>query len=319
MNALSPRVVLVTRETEYELLLARHATRGQAAFFLRDRGRSIDRVEQRHRQQHDAVHSVMASIPTEWRRNLVRRHELDRFLFEPEDLVIAIGQDGLVANTAKYLDGQHVIGVNPDTALYDGILVPFSTAQASMILQAAMHRDVEVQSRTMAQVQLDDGQQLMALNELFIGHHSHQSARYVIRSADTQEHHSSSGVIVTTGTGATGWARSIQRERHDKLRLPAPEDERLAFYVREAFPSVATGTRLTSGLIGKGQVLEIQSELNEGGVIFGDGIEADYLAFNWGMRATFSVAPQKLALVLPMRRTVAQPVDKKRIHTASAA
>lgn len=311
MSASSPRVVVVTRETEYELLLARHATRGQAEFFLRDRGRSIEQVEQRHHQHHAALRSVMAVIPTEWRRNLVKRHELDRFLFEPEDLVIAVGQDGLVANTAKYLNGQRVIGVNPDKTLYDGILVPFSSAQAGTILHAAMHNDVDVQYRTMAQVQLDDGQHLFALNELFIGHHSHQSARYFIRSADRHEHHSSSGVIVTTGTGATGWARSIHRERHDKLTLPAPEDERLAFYVREAFPSVATGTSLTSGLIHKGQTLEIQSELNDGGVIFGDGIEADYLPFNWGMRAEFSVAPNKLALVLPTAVQVPQQENKK--------
>lgn len=311
MNALSPRVVMVTRETEYELLLARHATRGQAAFFLRDRGRNIEQVEQRHQQHYAALHKVMAATPTEWRRNLVRRHELDRFLFEPADLVIAVGQDGLVANTAKYLDGQHMIGVNPDTALYDGILVPFSAEQAGATLRAAMQHDVEVQYRTMAQVQLDDGQQLYALNELFIGHHSHQSARYLIRTRDQQEHHSSSGVIVTTGTGATGWARSIHCERHDKLKLPAPEDERLAFYVREAFPSVATGTHLTAGLIGKGQALEIQSELNEGGVIFGDGIEADYLSFNWGMRAAFSVAPAKLALVLPGEESVRQQTPKQ--------
>lgn len=311
MNAVSPRVVLVTRETEYELLLARHATRGQAAFFLRDRGRAIDEVEQRHHQQYAALRGVMAAIPTDWRRNLIKRHELDRFLFEPDDLVIAVGQDGLVANTAKYLDGQRVIGVNPDKALYDGILVPFSSEQASAILLAAMHKDVDVQYRTMAQVQMDDGQHLYALNELFIGHHSHQSARYLIRTTDKQEHHSSSGVIVTTGTGATGWARSIHRERHDQVVLPKPEEDRLAFYVREAFPSVATGTSLTSGLIEQGQSLEIQSELNEGGVIFGDGIEADYLAFNWGMRATFSVAANKLALVLPLQVAVPKPVRRK--------
>ncbi len=41
------------------------------------------------------------------------RPELNRFLFEPEDVVIAVGQDGLVANVAKYLSGQMVVGVNP--------------------------------------------------------------------------------------------------------------------------------------------------------------------------------------------------------------
>ncbi len=304
MNTLIPRVVVITRETEYELLLARHATRGQAEFFLRERGQSIEQVEQRHKHHQAALQKVIAAIPTDWRRNQVKRQELDRFLFEPEDLVIAVGQDGLVANTAKYLNGQNVIGVNPDKDLYDGILVPFSSDEASAIMVAAMYNDIDVQYRTMAQVDLDDGQSLFALNELFIGHHSHQSARYSISTEGSKEHHSSSGVIIATGTGATGWARSIHRERHDKLQLPSPEDEKLAFYVREAFPSIATGTSLTSGLIVKGQSLEIRSELNEGGVIFGDGIEADYLSFNWGMRAIFSVAQNKLSMVQPASITI---------------
>jgi len=311
MTTLIPRVVVITRETEYELLLARHATRGQAEFFLRERGQSIDQVEQRHRHHQTALQNVIAAIPTDWRRNQVKRQELDRFLFEPEDLVIAVGQDGLVANTAKYLSGQNVIGVNPDKDLYDGILVPFSSDEASAVIVAAMYNDIDVQYRTMAQVDLDDGQSLFALNELFIGHHSHQSARYSISADGSDEHHSSSGVIVATGTGATGWARSIHRERHDQLALPSPEDERLAFYVREAFPSVATGISLTSGLINKGQSLEIRSELNEGGVIFGDGIEADYLSFNWGMRATFTVAENKLSMVQPAGMTISENEEKE--------
>lgn len=310
MSALIPRVVIVTRETEYDMLLARHATRGQAEFFLRERGQSITAVEQRHNRFKAVLKQVVSAIPTDWRRNPLKRHELDRFVFEPEDLVIALGQDGLVANAAKYLDGQSVIGVNPDPAFYDGILVPFSGAEASRILVAAMHGDVDIQQRTMAQVSLDDGQTLLALNELFVGHQSHQSARYCIRTAAGEEHHASSGVIVATGTGATGWARSIHRERRDKLHLPSPEDEALAFYVREAFPSKATGTRQTSGFVDTQHPLEIRSETNEGGVVFGDGIEADYLHFNWGTRATFGVARNKLALV---RATAAEAESAQRL------
>ena len=297
MTALIPRVVVVTRETEYQMLLARHATRGQVTFFLRDRGQSIEEVERRHQQHQTTIKTVMSAIPKDWRRNLLMRGELDRFLFEPEDLIVAVGQDGLVANTAKYLKGQSVIGVNPDAELYDGILVPFSSQQSIDLIQPAMHKEVSIQYRTMAQVNLDDGQRLFALNELFVGHHSHQSARYTICADKKAEHQSSSGVIIATGTGATGWARSIHRERHDKVGLPTPEDDLLAFYVREAFPSVSTGTTVTSGVIQKNETLKIRSELNEGGVIFGDGIESDYLPFNWGMNASFTVADNKLALV----------------------
>lgn len=118
-----PRVVLVTRPTEYELLIRRHATRGQAAFFLETRGQSILDVERRHERFGQLRSSVLQVIPTEWRRSSVTRGDLNRFLFEPDDIVVALGQDGLVANVAKYLRGQPVIGLNPDPETYDGVLV----------------------------------------------------------------------------------------------------------------------------------------------------------------------------------------------------
>lgn len=109
-----PRAVIVTRETEYELLLARHATRNQAAFVLRQRNQSLDEVYARHLRQQSVLADVRAGIPRDWRIARVRRAELDRFIFAPEDVVLAVGQDGLVANAAKYLTGQPVLGINPE-------------------------------------------------------------------------------------------------------------------------------------------------------------------------------------------------------------
>jgi NAD kinase len=293
----APRVVVITRETEYEMLLARHATRGQAEFFLQERGQSIDELDDRHQRFSQALHRIMAAIPPDWRRNRVQRAELDRFLFEPEDLIVAVGQDGLVANTAKYLSGQQVIGVNTDKDLFDGILVPFSTAEAIKLLSPTMHGEATTRSRTMVEATLDDGQRLLALNELFIGHRSHQSARYQIINSTGKERQSSSGIIISTGTGATGWARSIHRSRKDQLPLPKPEDKQLAYYVREAFPSVSTGTDISSGTVHEKETLQVRSEMNEDGVIFGDGIEVDYLDFNWGRQVSVGIARETLELV----------------------
>jgi len=275
------------------MLIAHHATRGQAEFFLASRGQSIAELERRHERVMQALQRVIRQIPADWRRNQVRREELDRFLFEPQDLVIAVGQDGLVANVAKYLQGQRVIGVNPDQMLNDGILVPFAAEQIADILMDAMFGEPAVQQRTMVKACLDNGQTLLALNELFIGHHSHQSARYFIQQENHSEHQSSSGIIV-----ASGWARSIHRERADQLKLPQQENRTLAFYVREAFPGIATGTSLTAGLLHKDAQLQVRSEMNSNGIIFGDGIEADFLEFNWGTQVEIGVADQCLNLLI---------------------
>jgi NAD kinase len=297
MAAPLPRVVVVTRSTPYQALLERHATRGQAAFFLKTRGEDIEVVEAAdHRFQH-ALGLVLQSIPPKWRRTQVDRRELDRFLFEPEDIIAVVGQDGLVANVAKYLEGQVVIGLNPLPDEFDGILVPHPPEAAPDLICGAARGRVSLEHRTMAAAELDDGQRLLALNEIFVGHRTHQSARYRLTAAGQEERHSSSGLIVSTGTGASGWARSINLARGNVLELPCPTDRSLAFFVREVFPSIATGTAITCGLIAHGDALRVISEMNEGGVIFGDGIEDDHLDFGWGQNVRIQVAATDLALV----------------------
>jgi NAD kinase len=296
-TARPPRLVLVTRPTEYDLLIRRHATRGQAAFFLETRGQSIIDVERKHERFGEILNGVLQSVPTEWRRSNVTRADLDRFLFEPDDIVVALGQDGLVANVAKYLRGQPVIGLNPDPETYDGVLVRHAPAQAKRLLLATRFGRVAVEERTMVEACLDDTQKILALNEVFIGHRSHQSARYRIRFSGTDERQSSSGLIVATGTGATGWARSMCEQRRKKPHLPAPTAGQLAFLVREPFPSVSTGTKIAEGVVDRDDAVEVVSEMDDGGVVFGDGIEDDRVMFPWGVRVAVRVAETKLRLV----------------------
>ena len=211
--------------------------------------------------------------------------------------MVVVGQDGLVANVAKYLDGQLVLGVNPDPARHDGVLVPHGPAEAADLLVATAHHDVPIMARCMVEAQLDGAQRILALNELFLGHRSHQSARYRIRFGNLEERQSSSGLIVATGTGSTGWARSIHQERRSPIKLPRPEAPSLVFFVREAFPSISTGTDITEGRLGDDGALTITSEMNDGGVIFGDGIEEDRIEFDWGMTARVGVSSRCLRLV----------------------
>jgi NAD kinase len=296
---LAPRAVIVHRRTELADLIARHGTRQQVDFFLRRRGRSIEDADRPDQLTQQALNAVSAAIPTDWRRGRVERGDLDRYLFAPDDIIVVVGQDGLVANVAKYLHGQAVIGINPDPDRNPGVLVPHPPQAASQVLERAASPDIgrHIQALTMVQADTDDGQTLVALNEIFIGHPSHQSARYRIRTpGGTEERHSSSGVLIGTGTGATGWCRSLWIEHHSTLVLPNPQDDQLVWFVREAWPSPATGTELTEGLLGSSQQLTLTAE-TDGLVIFGDGIETDHLTLSWGQTAAISTASRRVHLL----------------------
>lgn len=292
----APRVVLVHRRTELDDALLRHGTHGQAAFFLTSRGRDIGELEHRHMLAEDALNTVAAAIPVHWRQGRVERADLSRYLFEPDDVVVVVGQDGLVANVAKYLDGQPVIGINPDRDRNPGVLVPHSPRAIEKLLNAAVGAHPDVELRAMVAARTDDGQQLMAVNEIYIGHPSHQTARYQLGLPDGHtEHQASSGLIVSTGTGATGWCRSIWAQRRSQLPLPGPTEARLAWFVREAWPSQATGTALVEGdLTESSLTLTVESDRL---VAFGDGVEADALQLSWGQRVSVGLAGGSLHLL----------------------
>jgi NAD kinase len=296
MSTLSPRVVTVSRRSELDELLAQHGTRAAAAFFLGQRGRDLDEVAARHAAQQGALTEVGAAIPTDWRRGHLDRGDLSRFLFGPEDIVVAVGQDGLVANVAKYLDGQPVIGINPEPDRNPGVLVRHRPDAARRLLRSAA--DLPIEERTMVSARLDDGQELLGLNEVYFGHVTHQSARYVISTADGQrERHSSSGLVAGSGTGATGWCSSIARQRVDAPEPPAPVEPAVCWFVRAAWPSPATGVALTSGRLEPGERLELTGE-GERLVIFADGLEADRLELAWGQRVSIGVAGRHLRLAV---------------------
>lgn len=295
--SLAPRVVLVHRRSELDELLDRHGTRGQVEFALAARGRGLGEAQQRHDAVAAAVAAVSAAVPLEWRRGSVERADLSRFLFAPEDVVVVVGQDGLVANVAKYLDGQPVVGVDAEPGRNPGVLVTHPAGTAARLLRAAAGPEPAVEHRVMVEARTDDGQHLLALNELYLGHAGHQTARYRLAApGDAPERQASSGVLVGTGTGATGWCGSVSRERTGAVpALPRPDERRLVWFVREAWSSPGTGTRATAGsLTDAPLVVDVESDRL---VVFGDGVEDDVLALGWGRRVEVGVAGRTLRLL----------------------
>jgi hypothetical protein len=180
--SLAPGWCWSNRETELQELAGRHGTPQQAAFFLERRGRSLTRARRGSVAQGTALDRVAAAIPQDWRRGDVERADLARFVFGPEDIVIAVGQDGLVANVAKYLDGQPVIGINPDPDRNPGVLVRHPPEAVADLLSATGRGRAGTEARSMVEVATDDGQSLVALNEIYLGHPTHQSARYTVQA-----------------------------------------------------------------------------------------------------------------------------------------
>lgn len=305
------KIVLVTRKTRLEELVERFNTRPQARFYIQHSGGDFSLYEREHETYHQSLTQLKAVLQGLLKTQIIERTFLPNFLFAETDLVITIGIDGLVVNTAKYLDGQPLVAINPDPQHIDGVLLPFKVAQAQAVVRKLLQNQAAIRPITMAEAVLNDGQRLLAFNDLFIGRQDHVSARYRLAFAGQQESHSSSGIIVSTGAGATGWLSSLFNMANGMLRgfggemgegLTRPqanwETNELYFVVREPFVSKTSAAGVVCGRVTSDTPLQLESQMAEGGVIFSDGVAADYLAFNAGTQATITLARQKTRLVV---------------------
>lgn len=301
------KLVVITRRTRYQELLHQYGTRGQAEFYLRHLGESFSHYEQEHKALNAAYAGVMETARAVGRVQMLERAFLPSYRFAPDDIIIVAGQDGLVANTLKYLSGQPVIAVNPLPQTFDGVLLPFRPDELAGVLRRQLHNRFTVKSITMARVSTNRGEQLLAVNDLFIGSAGHASARYGIFVGSQQEQQSSSGVIVSTGLGSTGWLRSVLtgasavagQPAHPELQAGFPWDSNFLYYsVREPFPSKTSATSLVFGKVDAAVPLRLQSRMAQRGVIFSDGIENDFIDFSAGTLAEVSISDNVGRLVV---------------------
>jgi NAD kinase len=312
-SLLDRKVILVTRRTRLEELVLRFNSLAQARFYIEHLGADFADYQREFDAYTAARATVMQAVAAFPRRQVMDRQFLPSYLFGPDDIVVALGQDGLVANAMKYLDGQPLIGVNPERSRYDGVLLPFLPADLTKVLSDVVADRRPIRAVTMAKATLSDGQVLCAVNDFFIGARSHTSARYEISQGERREVQSSSGVIVSTGLGSTAWMKSVVTGARaiaaslaqqsggpvaDTAYRPLAWDSGdLLFAVREPFPSVASQAGLVFGAIAKERELQLRSLMPEEGVIFSDGVETDYLRFTSGIEARIGLAQQRGALI----------------------
>ncbi|TFF40145.1 NAD(+)/NADH kinase [Mucilaginibacter psychrotolerans] len=299
--------IIVKNKTRLEALVERFNTKAQARFYIESLGGNFDDYELEHETFHASLSSVQGQLSKVVKYKIIERGFIPSFIFSPNQMIIVIGQDGLVANTAKYSGGIPIVAVNPDEGRYDGVLLPFNTANFITGIEQVLTDKYESKTMCFAEARLNDGQRLLAFNDLFIGAASHVSARYKISYKNNTEEQSSSGLIISTPAGSTGWLSSVFNmaygvaglfEKNLKPKKPRLKDNELLFAVREPFQSIRTQTGITAGIIRQPHSIVIESLMPGGGVIFSDGVEADFLKFNSGATATISLATETAKLVL---------------------
>jgi len=306
MNRLTEnKIILITRKTRLDDIILRFNTLEQARFYVEHLGSDFTDYQVEDQVYKCALSDVEKELKQLGRAHVLERSYLANFIFGKNDIIVVLGQDGLVANTLKYLDGQPLIAINPDPKRWDGILLPFHVSDVSKVVRDLFMAKRQFKEITFAQVDLNDGQSICGVNDIFIGAKTHTSARYTIEVDGKKEEQSSSGIIISTGLGSTGWftsivsgARSItgQRPKSENYAFDWSADY-LCYSGREPFPTKTTGSQMVFGKITSKNRMILASLMASNGVIFSDGIESDFIDFNSGTKAIVTISNKKGRIV----------------------
>ena len=306
-NRGSNKVVIIKKKTRLEELVARFNTVEQAKFYLEHLGADFRDYQEEHSNYYEALEAVRSDANLFARVQEIDKEYLPNMIFGEKDIVIALGQDGLVVNAMKYLNGQPLIGVNSDPSRWDGELSVFYPDELGNVIPAVIENDYRAADITMAKASTKDGQVLYAVNDFFVGVEDHTSARYEFTCGNTTENQSSSGIIVSTPLGMSGWHKSIMAQFGAMAQffgLPEVEERPVGWYerelyyqVREPFPSVSTGAELVYGVIEGDEKMRLVSNMPEKGIIFSDGVLEDGIEFRAGTEVIIEVADRMGKLV----------------------
>jgi NAD kinase len=298
--------IIVKSKTRLESLIERFNTKAQAKFYIERLGGNFEEYEIEDQIFKNALNSLQTQLSNIIKNKTIDRQYISSYIFSKKNIIIVIGQDGLVANTAKYSVNLPIIAVNPDIERYDGILLPFNISNFIHGVENVLTDNYNAKIMRFAEAKLNDGQRLLAFNDLFIGASSHASAHYKITFKNKTEQHSSSGIIISTSAGSTGWLSSIFNmaygitnmfDKNLTLKQPKLKEEDLLFAVREPFKSIRTQTEITAGII-RNNTLTVESFMPNNGIIFSDGVENDFLKFNSGSIATIGIAKETANIVM---------------------
>ena len=210
------------------------------------------------------------------------------------DLVIVLGGDNSFTYVSHWLTDTPVLGVNSDPERSVGCLTRWSINDDSDIFDMVEMLDFneyDIQDWTRLAATIDGKLITSASNEYFFGERiANKMSRHVLVHNGKEYEQKCSGILITTGSGSSGWYNSIS----GSMAAFDPTFQLGAFIVREPYAPVKDGCY--HGEISLGDELTLYSLNDDEGHVSVDSWEE--FAFTRGSEARICLG-NPLRVVIP--------------------
>ena len=252
------------------------------------RSQILERLRSAHQSNQDAIAQVRAVLQRS-PLDVIERQQPTKREASGVDLVITVGGDGTFLATAQRVDNALVLGVNsaPNTSVGHYCATNaegFEETLEALCAGTATYRELE---RIACRV----GGRLLpyqALHDVLFAHRSPASSTRYLLSIDGQEElQTSSGLWISTASGASGAMRSAGGQDMNFGR------GELQFLVREPYARPGTSVSLRQGITEQGVSVISRSHKLQ---VFMDGYPRTQ-SVGFGSEVSFTVAPRPLKVV----------------------
>lgn len=152
--------IIIKNKTRLESLIERFNTKAQAQFYIESSGGDFQEYVDEHERFYQSFVEVQTKLSKVIKNKVIEKEFVPSYIFSEKNLIIVIGQDGLVANVAKYSKNIPIVAINPDEERYDGVLLPFNVKNFLNGVNAVINEDFSSKKMRFAEAVLNDGQNL---------------------------------------------------------------------------------------------------------------------------------------------------------------
>lgn len=290
------RILVVQKKTKFELDMEIYSSLDEYKKICKLQNFLFDRIFQSHQRQEESREYLRKQVIPQAR--FIFRDELSTINMDDFDLVISLGGDNHFTFVAHQVFPKIILGLNSDPDTSVGALLGFSTESFENLVQNAWKSaTIEEWSLIHTTLTYPDGRVVHtfpSVSEISIRNNSPDLiSRYLIQFKDEIEEQKSSGLLLYTGAGSTGWVASC----YPKKTGPFPKDQRyFQVYAREPRRKDKTYEHFRWIDFRVEDSVEVVSEMN-GGISI-DSLAERYYLFPPGTKAEFTLGKTRLKVVI---------------------
>lgn len=259
----------------------------------RDEGANVETILSSHATQQASLGKLRQIFdPSQF----IARDDLAESVNQDADLVIAFGGDNHFVYVSHFAKSAMILGINSDPQRSDGALTSLTADQCEEALQALTRGDYSIEEWPRLEALVNGKPLPLTTSELFVGERERvYMSRYVLKHGDVEETQKSSGLLITTGAGSTGWYDSACRYLHPDGNVFARTEPKFVFLATEPSKGRLNRSKLLEGTVQAGESLRIQSLNDSSGLVSVDSL--DEVLFSRGATLEVRISPHALKVI----------------------